>query len=139
MVVCALGTIALGIVLVWALIRPGEIESVGTAGLAGVAGALLAPCLALAALRLDRRIARRDRLELVIEEKLRIAEAIPVRDLAADVALGDELIDEPALELDHEELVEEISPVIARIFHEGEVRRLSPPRHTRQGPRVTAG
>lgn len=130
MVICALGTIALGIVLVWALIRPGVIQSIGTAELAGVAGALLAPCLALAALRLDRRVARRERIERAIEEQLLRAEAIEVRDLTeAEIA-----VDEAT-----EAAVEEMSPVIARIFHEGEVRRLSPKRHSRPGSRVTAG
>ncbi len=137
MVVCALGTIALGIVLVWALIRPGVIQSVGTAELAGVAWALLAPCMALGALRLDRRVARRDRIELVIEAKLNAAEDVVVRDLSGECQEHSPV--EPELAPEEEELVEEISPVIARILHDGEVRRVASKRHTRPGPRVTAG
>lgn len=144
MVICALGTIGLGIVLVWALIRPGVIESVGTAELAGVAGAMLAPCLALFALRLDSRVARRDQLEALIEAKLHAAGSVVVRDLSSEAVaepLADETIEDEAQTLDEQERVEEMSPVIARIFHEGEIRRVETRRHARPtpGPRVTAG
>ena len=144
MVVCALGTIGLGIVLVWALIRPGVIQSVGTAELAGVAGALLAPCLALFALRLDSRIARRDHLEVLIEAKLQAAGTVEVRDLTAEIeseSISDDRRTDRELAPDEQELVEEISPVIARIFHEGDVQRVETRRHAHStpGPRVTAG
>ncbi|MFI4898003.1 MAG: hypothetical protein ACIARR_09275 [Phycisphaerales bacterium JB059] len=133
MVICALGTMGVGIVLVWALIRPGVIESVGTAELAGVAGALLAPCLALLALRLDARVVRRERLELVIEDQIRAGAQIEARVLGEEAS-----VDAEAEELERE-IGEELSPVLARIYHDGETRRVSPARHTRHGVRVTAG
>lgn len=139
MVICALGTIAVGIVLVWALIRPGVIERVGTAELAGVAWALLAPGMALAALRLDRRVARRDRIERSIEAQLRQSEQVEVRDLSAVASEPVRHTEPERPDEETEAAVEEMSPVIARILHEGEVRRLSHKRHTRPGSRVTAG
>jgi hypothetical protein len=133
MVICALGTMGMGIVLVWALLRPGVIESVGTAELAGVAGALLAPCLALLALRLDSRVVRRERLELLIEDQIRAGAQIEARDLGEEAPRRAE-----AEELERE-ISDELSPVLARIYHDGETRRVSPARHTRHGARVTAG
>lgn len=56
--VAALATLGAGVTLVWALVRPGVVEQVGTMSLAGVVALLAAPGLALAALRLDSRVAR---------------------------------------------------------------------------------
>ncbi|MEZ6242518.1 MAG: hypothetical protein R3B57_05685 [Phycisphaerales bacterium] len=56
----SLATLWVGMTLVWALVRPGVVEQVGTMSLVGVVGLLLAPVLTLAAVRLDARVARRE-------------------------------------------------------------------------------
>lgn len=54
----SLATLWAGMTLVWALVRPGVVEQVGTASLVGVVALLAAPGLALLAMRLDTRVAR---------------------------------------------------------------------------------
>ncbi len=58
MVAASIATLWAGMLLVWAVVRPGVVEQVGTASLAGVVALLAAPGLALAALRLDTRVAQ---------------------------------------------------------------------------------
>lgn len=57
MLASSVATVGVGLALVWALVRPGVVEGVGTTTLLGVVALLLAPGVTLAALRLDRAAA----------------------------------------------------------------------------------